>query len=334
MARLGKLDRLLELVHALAEDAEGLTIDQMASRIGVSRRTAERMRDVIESHFALTEQQDGRGKRWRIEGRLSRMFTLPTADELAAVQAEIDALREARQEARAGLLSSLLEKVRGAMDTQSRNRTSPDFEALSLAQRVLVPAGPHAHYLPEILETIHSAIKRGVMVEFDYRAEGRTEAAWRRVIPYGILHGSISYLIGAIPGREGSPVLYRLDRMSDTEATDLVAVVPSDFNLPEWCQDSFGVWRDGPYEISLRIAPEAAERAKNWRFHPCQKQRIEAGGAVVFSFKAGGLQELTDHLFCWGDDVEILEPRELKKMMADRLKLALAHHAGGKEHAK
>jgi predicted DNA-binding transcriptional regulator YafY len=213
------------------------------------------------------------------------------------------------------------------MDTQSRNRTSPDFEALTLAQRILVPAGPHAHYPAEVLEAIHTAIKGGVMLEFNYQAEGRPEAAWRRVIPYGILHGSISYLIGAIPGREESPVLYRLDRMSETEATDLLAIVPEDFNLPEWCQDSFGVWRDGPYEIVLRIVPEAADRARNWRFHPRQEQRAEKDGGLTFTFRAGGLQELVDHLFCWGDEVEILEPTELKKLMAKRLELALEHHS-------
>lgn len=44
--RMAKLDRLLALVHALSETTEGLTLDEMAGRPGVNRRTAERMHDI------------------------------------------------------------------------------------------------------------------------------------------------------------------------------------------------------------------------------------------------------------------------------------------------
>ena len=50
---MAKLDRLLALVHALAESPDGLTLDEMADHLGVNRRTAERMRDVIALHFDL-----------------------------------------------------------------------------------------------------------------------------------------------------------------------------------------------------------------------------------------------------------------------------------------
>ena len=39
--------KLLELARALASTAEGLTLDEMAERIGTSRRTVERMRGVL-----------------------------------------------------------------------------------------------------------------------------------------------------------------------------------------------------------------------------------------------------------------------------------------------
>ena len=42
-----KAGRLLELARMLAATAEGLTLDEMAERLGVGRRTAERMRDAV-----------------------------------------------------------------------------------------------------------------------------------------------------------------------------------------------------------------------------------------------------------------------------------------------
>lgn len=51
MGRNAKLDRLLTLVKALGESAEGLTLDEMAEVIGANRRTAERLRDLILGRF-------------------------------------------------------------------------------------------------------------------------------------------------------------------------------------------------------------------------------------------------------------------------------------------
>ena len=66
MARNEKLHRLLTLVHALSESAEGLTLDEMAEVIEADRRTAERLRDVIAVHFDLEDRQDDRRKRFRL----------------------------------------------------------------------------------------------------------------------------------------------------------------------------------------------------------------------------------------------------------------------------
>jgi hypothetical protein len=50
--RMAKLDRLLALINALSETTEGLTLDDMAARLIVNRRTAERMRDIFARHSA------------------------------------------------------------------------------------------------------------------------------------------------------------------------------------------------------------------------------------------------------------------------------------------
>jgi predicted DNA-binding transcriptional regulator YafY len=65
--RMSNLDRTLHLVRALTESIEGLTLDEMASEVGVKRRTVERMRDVIQMHFDLDDITYGRSKRFRIK---------------------------------------------------------------------------------------------------------------------------------------------------------------------------------------------------------------------------------------------------------------------------
>ncbi len=86
---------------------------------------------------------------------------------------------------------------------------------------------------------------------------------------------------------------------------------------------SFGIWREQGHDIVLRVAPESAERARRWRFHP--QQVIEQDGEeLVVRFYSGGLREIAEHLFTWGGEVRIEGPEELRTMMRDRLELSAA----------
>ena len=51
MTRYERVEDVLALVQALHTTGRGLTIDDIRERFGVSRRTAERMRDVVARAF-------------------------------------------------------------------------------------------------------------------------------------------------------------------------------------------------------------------------------------------------------------------------------------------
>lgn len=316
--RMAKLDRILRLVHLLADSGEGLTLDQMASEIDVNRRTAERMRDVIALHFDLEEIQDDRLKRFRIRDSLRRVYTRPSAAEIAALQAEVDARKSAGQAARLEPLASLLDKVKGALDDREKRRIDPDLEVLARLQRTMVPAGPIAATEPRTLAVVQGAILAGCCVEFDYSADESAEPQWRRVVPYGLVHGAVTYLIGKMPGREVPPVYYRLDRMLDVRLSETIGCAPDDWDLDHWMAQSFGIWREEDHDVVLRVLPEGVARARTWRFHPGQTV-FEDGDTLVIRFRAGGLREIAEHVFSWGGEVVIEGPEPLRAVLRERL---------------
>lgn len=325
---MSKLDRLLALVHALSDSGEGLTLDEMADRLGVNRRTAERMRDVIARHFDLEEMADERRKRFRISDRLRRVYTRPSAAEVAALQAEVVAQRSAGQ-AGSVQLESLLSKVKGAMDVRERRRLDPDLDALARLQRTMVTAGPIATVPPETVTTVQGAILAGRCIEFAYATEGATQPGWRRVVPYGLVHGPLTYLVGKIPGRDGELFYYRLDRMSEPRISESLGHAPEDWDIDVWLAGSFAVWRDESRDVVLRVRPEAAARARGWRFHPSQRIEQSADGWLIVSFSTGGMRELAEHLFTWGGDLVIEGPQALVETMRERLSAAATLVAPG-----
>ena len=320
MPRNAKLDRLLTLVKALGESAEGLTLDEMAEVIDANRRTAERLRDVILVHFDLEESVDDRHKRFRIPGALPSPFTQPNVAEIAALQSLADTARKAGS-AQAAQLESILGKVQAGLRREVKSRMAPDLDPLVRLQRHHVPAGPMIEHAPETVAQIQGAMMAGMCVEFDYLADGAAEPKWRRVIPLGLIHGAATYLIGKIPGRDLEPAPYRLDRITEARVSNQPGAAGEDWDLDAWMGASFGIWREQGHDIVLRVAPESAERARRWRFHP--QQVIEQDGEeVVVRFYSGGLREIAEHMFTWGGEVRIEAPEELREMMRDRLSAA------------
>lgn len=325
--RHDKAVTLLGLARHLAASAEGLTLDEMAARIGAARRTAERMRDAIEQLFPQIETvQEGAIKRYRIPGGLDGFFHAPTTEELLELSTAIAALRKSGQKSRAATLDSLARKVRSALKRNTLRKLTPDVEALARAEMSAVRVGPRPADNPEALATIRHAIMAMLAVSFRYEG-GRSPGRRRIVCPYGILFDRMNYLVAAELGVDSGPRNWRLDRIADVGLTDIPASPAADFNLGSYAARSFGIYQDSIEDVALRVLPHGADDARNWLFHPDQTLEAQADGCLLIRFRAGGMLELAWHLFTWGDKIEIVGPERLKRTMAEALRTAVRQHA-------
>src|ERR1700741_3590392 len=155
-----KAGRRVELPRMLASPAEGLTLDEMADRLAVGRRTAERMRDAVREVFPqLEEVDDPPTRRFRIPAGLDGLFQAPTAEELAALSAAGEMFAQQGAGARAGALKSLEQKVLSATRSAARRRLAPDLEALLQAETIAVQAGPRPFEDEQGLQAGRGALK-------------------------------------------------------------------------------------------------------------------------------------------------------------------------------
>jgi predicted DNA-binding transcriptional regulator YafY len=319
---------LLGLARSLAASAEGLTLEEMAREADVGRRTAERMRDALWSLFPQMEEvADPPTKRFRIPHGLDGLFQSPTAEELVELSKAADQLLTSGAPARAEALRTLEKKIRSAMRSGALRRLGPDVEALARAETIAVQAGPRPAEDPHIIGAIRQAVMAMRAIRFRYRG-GSRQGAVRDVAPYGIMFGRANYLVAADfkPNGPGEPRNFRLDRIEALEVLEQTAIPPQDFNLQDYATRSFGIYQGEVEEIVLKVAPEAAEDALGWRFHPSQVVEPQADGSVVVRFWATGLLELAWHLFTWGDRVEVVQPQALREVMVRELERALARH--------
>jgi len=166
--RSEKPAELLKLARALAASAEGMTLDEMAEFSGVGRRTIERRRDAVEDVFGPLDRIDeGRHVRFRMNGRgLGSFATAPTSEELAELENAARACTIARDNNRADILHSLLQKIRASLREAERLRLDTDIEARLRAEAFACQVGPRPYADPKILTTLRQALLAGLMVKF------------------------------------------------------------------------------------------------------------------------------------------------------------------------
>ncbi|MFC7699488.1 WYL domain-containing protein [Bradyrhizobium sp. GCM10028915] len=59
----------------------------------------------------------------------------------------------------------------------------------------------------------------------------------------------------------------------------------------------------------------AADHARTFVFHPAQVLEDQPDGSLIVRFKAAGHLEMCWHLYAWGDQVEVLAPMSLRRMV-------------------
>lgn len=320
-----KLAQLIELARHLAASAEGLTLDEMADLCGVSRRTAERMRDTLSFVFPqLEELSEPPTKRFRIPSGLDGFAHSPTAEELLELSKAAAHLRAAGAAPRAASLEALEKKVRGAIRSQALRRLAPDIEALVRAEAIAVQAGPRPFEDETVVGRLRHALIAMKQVSFRY-VGGRTPGEIRTVVPFGLMFSRMNYLVAVEVGST-QPRNWRLDRIEDLVVREAAGAPPPDFDLQDYAARSFGIYQDELQDVVLRVTGEGIPDALRWRFHPNQSVTQQADGSVIVRFSASGMLELAWHLFTWGDKIEVVQPAVLRETLAEQLELCLAHH--------
>ena len=325
--RYAPAERLIALGLALAESRGGLTLDDMGERLGVGRRTAERMRDALDrlcGGLNVSMGEDGR-KRWTLPAGKLAAFAAPRAEELAELKAAALRLRGAGSEHEAALLDSLALKLEAILPRVALRRLEPDVELLLEATGALVRPGPRETVHPLVAARLRQAVLESRRVRLAYRQRGTGEPSRPRLCPYGFLSGDRGYLVGFNLHPQVRD--YRVYVLANIEAVELLDQPfrrDPEFDLARFAARSFGVFWDGRlYDVAWRFRPPAAADARRFRFHPDQTLADEPDGSVIVRFAASGLTEMAWHLFRWGDAVEILGPEALKARYRECLEDAL-----------
>ena len=328
--RFERMTDIVRLAIRLQAAYGGLTLDDIRADFSVSRSTAERLRNAVDTAFGPLElvDRDDSKRHWRLRSDALRRFVTVSGAELTELASAATALERSGLVERATILRDLAAKVRALQRCGSLERIESDLEALVHAEGLATRPGPRERLDRGLLALLREAISTARVVEFRYLAQSTGRRRRHRVCPYGLLYGNRAFLV-APTERHVEPRLWRLANLSEARLAPESFERDPAFDLQRYAERSFGTFQEAPFRVVLRFDADVARDASTFVFHPQQSVEETADGSLTVRFEAGGIDEMCRHLFTWGESVTIEKPARLRRRLAELCAAFAAHHRQG-----
>ena len=176
------------------------------------------------------------------------------------------------------------------------------------------------------LDNILDAMQRNVELQVDYQRYKRGQEEHMQTFhfqPYALkVYNRRWYLLGYKKEKEDLRLI-SLDRIHDLKKLSTHFELPSDFDARKYFADVVGVYVDKDKQamnVKIRAYGVQAEYLRSTPLHKSQSEvRSKHGEFAEFTYRLCITPELISQLLAMGENVEVLEPKELKDEMKKRI---------------
>ena len=211
------------------------------------------------------------------------------------------------------------EAARGALAKLENLLPDEQGHEVAWARQSLVATGMHRGDLQAqtpTLEKLRRAIRELRCVKLCYQSNQLPHATERRLDPYTLLHRWGWWYVVGFCHLHQEIRTFRVDRISEITLSDMIFTPASGFDLQAYLQNEF----QGPPKVSARLRFGAAFAhlvAGNYAYWETVEPQPD--GSVEVTFAAPTLEWATSTALAYGPAAEVLEPPDLRIMIAQWL---------------
>jgi predicted DNA-binding transcriptional regulator YafY len=297
-----RADRLVATL-LLMQARGSVTAAELADELEISVSTARRDLEALSAAGIPVYPQVGRGGGWQLLGGARTDLTGLSASEARALFLLVGPAASVAPEAK----SALHKLVRALPET-----FRADAEAAADAV-VIDPSrwGRSVREQPPLVAQLQAAVVQRVKVRVVYRGWDR-EPAERLVEPWGLVEKSqVWYLLGRTDGGRRT---YRVDRIVEAVVTEETGERPADFDLAEaWAEVVREVDEQRHSASAIIVAGPIVLSFLRERFgeHAVTAEPLD-GNRLRARVAAPTTELLARGLAGWGDQIDVLEPDEVR----------------------
>lgn len=167
------------------------------------------------------------------------------------------------------------------------------------------------NFLGDVYKDICDAISKKKKINIFYRALNNEILNFTVSGMGWVCYKGFIYLIGFSEGNE-YPGPFRIERIEKYNVLKKNADIPAGFTINDYIKKSFGISYGPIIKVRLLFSSEVARAITDTKRHLSQKIEIQKDGSVIFEAKIAGLNDIKPWVLSFGENVRVIEPKELK----------------------
>jgi len=182
------------------------------------------------------------------------------------------------------------------------------------------PQSPASH-LDKTFSLLQRALvkKRKVKVKYDSFFEKKVVEL--TLSPYHLVYNRRAWYVMGYSSMHKSIRTFKLNRIKKLSLLDKCFVDGDTFDLADHIGRAWSMMPEGKlYNIKLRFLPKVARNVAEVQWHSTQQSNFNDDGSVILEFRVDGLGEIVWWILGYGDQVQILSPKQLRNQVIKRAK--------------
>jgi proteasome accessory factor B len=302
-----KQDRTARLVHELtllAGRPHGFTTRELAQRMDITQRTAQRDLVALQEIAPLHQVEN----RWRlVEGYVLPKVNFTLHEAMALLLAGRLMLRYADRQNL--VTTSAFEKLAAVLPEALRTPLMETAEQLS--------EKPADAGYTKAMVTLTTAWAERRKVAITYASGATSE---RVVWPLFLEPSAIGHSCYLIAHDEKSKAIrsFKVERIKAIKLLEQRFDPPLGFSVGNHLANAWTIWSSSqPVDVELLFSANVADRVLETNWHPSQVVEKRADGKVRVRLTVASTVEIRHWILGWGDEVEVVKPLELREEMKE-----------------
>lgn len=305
MSKTDRMARLVRVMYMIQQSSKGLSVKEIAAKCEVDPRTTYRDIKALEYEIGVPFWNDG-GRYQIMEGYFLPPVQLSLPEAMTIFLA-------------ARLMLSYAHRYDPNMETTFQKLNSivpsPLKEQVRKTMEWMQKLPKDEGYL-RILGTLSEAWAKQRTVRMQYRTLGEDKPTERSIDLYFIepaAAGHSSYVL-AYCHRVDDIRIFKVERIESIEMTSKSYVIPAGFDANAYFASAWGIEvGDEAETVRLKFKRGVARIMEETIYHPSQIVKRQADGSLIMTLRVSVSMELCSWVLGWGEKVEVLEPKELRK---------------------
>ncbi|MBW8040870.1 MAG: WYL domain-containing transcriptional regulator [Planctomycetes bacterium] len=310
-----RISRVMQILTTL-QAGKGYAVSDMSKMFGTSRRTLFRDLKELRAVGVPFRYDTGTGG-YTIEPE----FFLPPLDlNLQEALSLLLLVYNARNQIQlpfknSALLAAL--KIENNLPFKIRQYCNTALQNVSAKPVAQAPT----KLLDMIFAQLQKAITKKHKVNIRYNSLFEGEVIELHLNPYHLLYNQRAWYVLGFSNMHKSIRTFKLNRICELNNTEQCFLGGENFDLSDYFGKAWSMIPEGRvYNIKLRFLPKVANNVTEVQWHDTQQVTRNSDGSATVEFRVDGLGEITWWILGYGDQVQVLAPKSLRKRVVEKAK--------------